>query len=165
MADPTIQGVIGTLGALAKGVQTLKELATAVEVKAGVIDLYDLVLAGQQAALEDHLKQRALLDKISDLEKELASVKAWEKQKERYALVNPWSDAAVVYALKASHKETEKPHWICTKCYDDGVRSILQLKTVGVEHNHYACPNCKTEIKVRGTRPRPRVDLGPGPRY
>ena len=46
-------------------------------------------------------------------------------QKKRYKLVIPWPQHAVgsvAYALKESMKESEPPHLICTKCYEDGRR-------------------------------------------
>ena len=76
-------------------------------------------------------------------------MKEWEKQKKRYKLINPWEKKpALVYALKESCKESEVAHWICTKCYDDGQRSILQP---GEDKNGLillVCPTCKAELNT-----------------
>lgn len=147
MVDLTAQGVIGSLSAAVKLLQSLKDTAGAAKVKPQLIELYDIILAGQSIAFEDNLAKRSLFDRIRELEEELTRAKAWEEQKTRYKLVSPWEDAvAVVYALKASCKDSEPAHWICTKCYDDGRRTILQPRE---DKNGYAllsCPTCKSEI-------------------
>jgi len=88
-----------------------------------------------------------MIQRVHDLEEEIARVRAWEEQKKRYKLVNPWEGAiSVVYALKESCKGTEPPHWICTKCYDDGRRTILQLRKDQKQYVLLVCPTCKSEI-------------------
>jgi Zn finger protein HypA/HybF involved in hydrogenase expression len=164
MADITlIQGAITGLKTatdIAKGFLDLKSMA---EVQGKVIELQAAILSAQSSALAAQSDQAAMADEIRSLKQEISRVKAWEETKQRYHLHEP-TQGTFVYALKEEYKGADPMHWICTKCYDDGSRSILQLKTVGVEHNHYACPKCKSEIKVRGTRPRPQVDMR-GPRY
>lgn len=146
MADPMSMSVVSAFGSLLKGLQAIKELAVSVEVKAKVTELYDVIIAGQQSALESNSKQQAMLETISQLKEELARVKAWEEQKKRYKLVNPWEGAvSVVYALKESCKGTEAPHWICAKCHDDGRRTILQ-PSIGKGAWLLVCPTCKSEI-------------------
>lgn len=42
-----------------------------------------------------------MIQRIRDLEEDVARIKAWEEEKKRYQLVNPWQGAAsLVYALK-----------------------------------------------------------------
>jgi hypothetical protein len=155
MVEPTAVGIISTFRALVQGVQAINDLAVSVEVKAQVTKLYDVIITGQQIALKDNLKQRAMLDTIGDLKEQIANMKAWEEQKKRYKLTNPWGNAAVVYALKESRKETENPHWICTKCYDDGRRTILQERLEKSGWVLMCCPTCKSEVHTgyRGIGP------------
>ncbi len=163
MVDPVGTGVVSAFGTLLKGLQTIKDLAVSVEIKAKVTELYDVILSGQQSALESNIKQQALLDTIGQLKEEIARVKAWEETKKRYSLYEPTA-GTFVYVIKEESKGEEPSHWICANCYNEGKRSILQLKTVGVENNHYLCPLCKTEFKVRGTRPMQNVQVNRGPR-
>lgn len=143
---------------IAKG---LSELKSATEFQSKAIDLQREILAAQSSALTAQSEQFSMLEKIRELEREVARVTAWDQVKQRYELHEP-TPGTFVYALKAENKGAQPSHWICAHCYNDGAASILQLKTAGVSNDHYLCPKCKTEFKVRGTRAAPRVDHGGG---
>ena len=120
---------------IAKG---MSELKTAAEIQSKVTDLQREILAAQSGALAAQSEQFAMMEKIRELQREVARVRAWEETKQRYQLYEP-SKGTFVYALKEGAHGADPSHWICTRCYDEGKRSILQLKTVGVEHDHYVC--------------------------
>lgn len=161
MVEPTLQTLGIGLASAAKILQTLKDLVRG-DAKAQVAALYDVILSAQTSALEANIKQSSMIERIRELEEELTRIKAWEETKQRYQLHEP-SPGTFVYALKELHKGAEPPHWICTNCYEDGKPSILQLKTAGVINDHYLCPHCKTEFKVKGSRPPPNTTINRGP--
>ena len=118
------------------------------DVQSKAIELQQIILSAQSSALAAQSEQFSLLNKISELEKEVARVKAWEEQKQRYALVSPWQ-GAVTYALKKASSNAEPPHWICANCYEDGRKSILNdllkiPKDAGRRHVGIDCPVCKS---------------------
>ena len=144
-----IQGTIAGLklaGDIAKGFMELKSMA---DVQGKVIELQSAILSAQSSALSANSDQAAMIDKVRALKEEIARVKAWESQKQRYALQAIWEDVAVVYALKASMSEGEPAHWICTKCYEDGIRMILQPRQTKDGHAFLACPSCNSELHNR----------------
>ncbi len=134
-----IQGTISglkTAGDIAKGLMDLK---TAAEVRSKVIELQSVILSAQSSAMDANAKQSVLVDTIRDFKEEIARMKAWGHQKQRYKLITPW-DGTLVYSLKESMKESEPPHWICTNCYESGVRSILQeRKNLKIGRPEYFC--------------------------
>lgn len=153
MGDPVSVGSIGAFGALLKTLQSIKDLAVGVEVKAKVTDLYDIILSGQAAAFEENLKQRTLLEEVRELKEQIASLEAWNAEKQRYALAEPWS-GAVVYALKESAASGEPPHYICTHCYEDRRKSILgdltQFPAKGAQGHAVLllnCSKCKAQLQ------------------
>jgi len=120
-----IQGAVMSLkaaGDIAKGLLHLQSLA---EVQTKVIELQSAILAAQSGALAAQSQQSTMIQRVRDLEEEIAHVKAWEEQKQRYQLIEPWN-GCFVYALKELCKGTEIPHWICEHCYQDGRKSIIQ---------------------------------------
>ena len=149
-----LQGAIlslKTASDIAKGFLHLKSLA---EVQGKVIDLQEAILSAQSSALAAQSEQFTMIEHVRDLEEEIARMKAWEGEKQRYQLMHPWKGVAfVVYALKESSKGSEPPHWICTKCYDDGRRTILQSNFNRNGFWLLVCPTCKAEIHsdLRGT--------------
>ena len=151
-----IQGTISGLklaGDIAKGILELKSLS---DVQGKVIELQSAILSAQSSALSANADQAAMVEEIRALKKEIADIKAWEEQKQRYKLVSPWGGAvSVVYSLKEKCKSSEPPHWICTKCYDDGRRTILQPRENKDGFILLVCPTCKSEIHsgFRGIAP------------
>lgn len=141
-----IQGTITGLkvaGDIAKSMLELKSLS---DVQGKVIELQGTILAAQSSALSANADQAAMADEIRTLKKEIARVKAWEAQKQRYKLHSPW-EGSVVYALKQSMSDSEPPHWICTSCYENGRKSILN-QIQGKEGWYLVtCPVCKSQVQ------------------
>lgn len=131
-------------GDIAAGLISLK---TMTEVQGKAIELNQKIIAAQHEIFAANTAQTALVQRVDALERQIAQMKAWDEQKKRYKLTNPWAGRpALVYALKEACKESEAAHWICTKCYDDGRRSILQPKEDKTRFLLLACPTCKAEI-------------------
>jgi len=139
-----IQGTIYSLklaGDLAKSLFELKSIS---DVQAKVVELQSIILSAQSSALAANAHQTTMIEEIRNLKEEIARVKAWEKEKQRYKLIDPWP-GTVLYALKKECSSSEPPHWICTKCYEDGIKSILnpQIKAIRLV---WVCPKCKCEF-------------------
>jgi rubrerythrin len=131
-------------GNIAAGLISLKTMA---DVQSKAIELNQKIIAAQHDIFAANAAQSAFVQRVSDLEKQIAQMKAREEQKKRYKLTNPWEgNPALVYALRASHKDSEAAHWVCTKCYDDGRRSILQPQKDKTGFILLYCPTCKAEI-------------------
>jgi len=137
----------------------LNKLSTMAELHGKAVELQQIILAAQSSALSAQSEQFSLIERIRQLEKEIADVKAWETTKERYDLEEVAS-GIFTYVLKPGVEPPEPSHWICTKCYEDGRRSILQLKGTYYGQRHYTCFHCDKEIAIPGgddERPRPLV--------
>lgn len=74
-------------------------------------------------------------------------MKDWEGEKNRYALVTIW-EGAVAYALKESMSMGEPPHWLCTNCYQDGKKAILNESVNAKNFHGVTCPVCKSTIQT-----------------
>lgn len=151
MLDPTGNSYVAAFGLALKGLEAMKGMSTKADLDKQAAQLFQIILAGQSGALEESVKQRALLETVRDLEEKLIRVNAWDQQKQRYELVPLWQ-GAVTYALKKEGSRGEPPHWICGTCYDNGRRSILN------DAIHYSasgrgrsflvldCPVCKAQV-------------------
>lgn len=144
----TLQSAISSLQTAGQIAKAMSELTASIELKAKVIDLQSTILAAQNSALAAHSDQFAMIERIRNLEKEIANVKAWAEEKKRYKMMPPWGNSIlVVYGLKESSKGTDPPHWICAKCYDDGRRTILNPKK-GSNNMLLHCPTCRTDMET-----------------
>ena len=125
----------------------LKDMNDAAVRNAAVIDLQGQILAAQE-------QQMVLVERVSELEKEVANFETWDAEKERYELTKVGDDAALAYTLKEGMESSEPSHQLCANCYSDGKKSILQKE---IRHNGRShlliCHRCKAEIYTFGENP------------
>ncbi len=149
-------GGLKTAGEIAK---TLLQMKSDAERQGKVIELQSVILAAQSSAIAAQSDQFTMLEQVRATKEELAKVKAWEAQKQRYKLITPFQ-GCVVYALQRSMSNGEAPHYICTNCYEDGKRSILQNAHPKEGWTVFACPLCKMQAPTgyRGSVPAGYAD-------
>jgi len=132
-------------GEIAVGLINLKTMA---EVQAKAIELNQKIIAAQHDIFAANAAQSTLIQRVNELEEEIARVKAWKETKQRYVLVSP-SSGFFAYALKSEGQPPEPAHWICAGCYEEGSRSILHGEKVDIGRKYFqVCPRCKTSIQT-----------------
>jgi hypothetical protein len=125
---------------LAKG---LKDIDDATRRNAVAIELQEKILAAREA-------QSAALERIGQLEKQVADFEAWDTEKKRYELKNI-GHSCFARMLKPEARGSKPPHFICANCYDNRRISVIQHgppkpgASIG-----YFCPNCGTIILPGG---------------
>ncbi len=133
-------GAFKTMLDMAKG---LKDLNDAAVRNAAVIDL-------QQTIIDAQAQQATLIERVRELEKEMARFETWETEKQRYRLTK-FVPGAVAYVLKRSEARGEPGHAICASCYERRTKSILQGNGEMLLVKHaFVCPVCKAAIKTGG---------------
>jgi Zn finger protein HypA/HybF involved in hydrogenase expression len=129
---------------ITKSLLDLKAISEVQVNQAKVIELQAAILSAQDSAFAANAHQTAMIKEIRDLKEEIARIKAWEEEKQRYKLVYAWA-GTMLYALKKECSTSEKPHWICTNCYEDGRKSILNPQ-IKARCLMLVCPRCKAEF-------------------
>jgi hypothetical protein len=127
---------------LAKGLKDISDVAIR---NAAVIELQEKILSAQRM-------QSALAEKVMDLEKEVAGLKAWGADKERYQLAEVAS-GVLAYAIKEAVRGTEPEHHLCPDCYQKGQKSVLQkeYREIG-RASLLVCHQCGLDLYVSGMR-------------
>ncbi len=128
-------GLFKTAFDIAKG---LKDINDATIRNGAIIELQEMILSAQQ-------QQAALIDRVRDLEKEVADLKAWGREKEQYELQQV-DLGAFTYVPKPDTEAAKQPHWLCANCYEDGKKSFLQVQGKapgGRVGESYTCRRCK----------------------
>ena len=90
---------------ISKGIKDLDDRTRRNE---AVIELQEKILGAQSA-------QSALIQAVGDLEKEVARLKAWDADKQRYKLAE-LRPGVVAYTLKEGMENGEPVHKLCTAC-------------------------------------------------
>ena len=134
------------LRAVSDMVVGLQNLKTTADVHAKAIELNQKILTVQQELFAAHMKETALVDEVRDLKGQIARMKDWDAEKQRYELAAPFS-GCMVYALKKSASDGKTAHYLCTSCYQKGQPSILQGREgrqtkEGKGHAAFICDVC-----------------------
>jgi hypothetical protein len=138
-------GSLKTAGEIAKGLINLHTMA---EVQAKSFELGQQIIDAQQQIFAAHAAQTTLIDKVRELEGQIARMKNWETQKQRYKLAAPFS-GCMVFALQKSMSGGETAHYLCTTCFNKGQPSILQGKEYADRSASYYCYICKTDAPTQ----------------
>jgi hypothetical protein len=119
--DAMVSEVIAGLGAfktLFDIAKSINDLDDTVKRNAAVANLWEQIIAAQQ-------RYTAALEQVDTLKEELARFETWDAEKEKCELkaVNP---GAFAYVPKPNAKPAEPNHWLCTSCFGNRKKSILQ---------------------------------------
>jgi hypothetical protein len=112
-------------------------------------ELQGVILEAMNQAIEAREAYAAQLNRIRALEAEVAELKAWGAEKERYELKKVGVGGTVAYMLKREARGPEPPHWLCPNGYAQGKKAFLQGGSLAGANRVYSCPNCDTRIAAR----------------
>jgi hypothetical protein len=127
-----------TMFDMAKG---LKDINDAAIRNGAVIELQEQILSAQTA-------QAALIQQISELEKEVADLKTWEGEKERYELVELPPGVWIRRLKESAAKAGEPIHPICCTCYEQRKISPLHASEPSMGVHHLTCNGCGAKLDV-----------------
>lgn len=114
-----------------------------------ILDMRNAVLDVQDYALTSQQVQFKQAERIKELEQTVAEYEKWEAERSRYSLVSVGRSGGVsVYLLRqdAAHEE-EPPHYICPRCYERRVKSILQRDGESRLRKSF-CPECSFGFQI-----------------
>ncbi len=145
-----IKGAVDGLKAARDIAKTAIGLHDAALLQDKVIELNDTIISAQSSALDAQADQFALVERVSELEKEIARFETWETEKQRYRLTQ-CAPGAFAYTVKRSEARGEPSHALCTACYERGVKSILQTNgELMISRHAWVCPSCGAEMRTHG---------------
>jgi len=124
---------------------TIKNITDDIELKAKTSELYNSIISLQNGIMSMQAENHSLLQENQMLSKKLMEIETWEKEKTKYSLCEI-SPKVFVYASNRTDNNTEPFHWLCAKCYNQGIKSILQLNDKAYSGYHYVCHNCSSVI-------------------
>jgi hypothetical protein len=151
MADMgMISAAIASLRLASDMAKTAVSLRDFTKLNETVIELQRVILAAQSDALAAQSDQFTLLQRINDLEKEIARLEEWNTEKTKYELTELRA-GVFAYAIKEDARGSEPAHKICPNCYSHGHKSILQNVKVALGRvDKFVCPDCGTTLYLHG---------------
>lgn len=147
------------ISAAIQSVKAVSELAKAAgsitnhnELMAAVADVNSKLMEATAVALASQERHSELLNRVAQLERELADLHARHRQAERY-LLHKFPTGSLAYRLKDEHESLEPAHYLCAKCVDEGGHTKLQPWA----NRRLKCFTCDTVIQVEpDPPPQPR---------
>lgn len=141
-----ISGAGGALKGAVSAAREIQKMQVDYSVKEKTYDLLDKLMDAQQQQMGLQELLMAAKSRIIELEDEINQQADWENEKSNYEPFHPTA-ATFVYRLKTNGNPDEKPHYLCTNCYDSGVKSVLQYKTSSIANSTFICHKCSGEYK------------------
>jgi hypothetical protein len=130
---------------IAKG---LKDIDDATKRSAAVIELQEKILSAQQ-------EQFALTEQLRGLQNKMATLDTWEAEKNRYELTD-FGGETLAYALKQSMANGEPPHRLCSACYQNRKKGILQPTGISAyKQEMVKCSECGKDFMLGNRVERP----------
>lgn len=143
-----ISAGFSSLNAAKQIIQGLNALNTEIAVNDAKIKLQSLILEAQQGLFAAQQAEAANAEKVALLEKEIMRLKDWSAEKERYEL-KKYNPGSFAYTPKRGMENGQPSHRLCSHCYEQGKKSILQ-GTADVSHRYrlHECPSCHFKIPI-----------------
>ena len=136
-------GALKTAFDIAKG---LKDIDDTARRNAAVIELQEKILSAQSS-------QADLVERVRELQTQVAGFEKWDAEKKRYALTD-FGGNSFAYSLKPEAANGEPSHRICPTCYEKRSKSILQFKFRSANgRDKYGCPACQHEFDFGHPQP------------
>ncbi|EOV2019911.1 hypothetical protein [Pseudomonas aeruginosa] len=152
-----IAGAYGGIKAATDITQGMLTLKTDAAVTTKVVELNGVLLGLQGQLNAAHAEHTDLTARIRELEAEIAKYIRWEKESARYTLTTT-EFGTFIYRIKPECQGGEPDHSLCVKCFDEGVKSVLQP----YNSLYVNCPRCETSLQIKPSvprKPRPRSRL------
>ena len=142
MASQSVQA-LGTLLKAANG------LANYNEIVAKVSDVNSKLMGANAVALAAQEKQSSLATKVQELEGEVAKLKDWSAEAERYE-VEEVATGVFAYLGKGQAVKLQSAQKLCANCFNQGTKSLLQQQHVEVGRQlSLVCHRCKANVVFR----------------
>lgn len=153
-----ISGAFSGLKTAAELTQGLLALKTDAAVSTKVVELNGVISGIQQQLFAAQADYSALTSRIRDLEAEIVDFKNWEEEKQRYEL-HELAPGTLVYRVKPEVKGAEPVHYLCTNCYQQRIKAILQYSGYSKGHKSFTCPSCKMMLLIKEPESESFIEL------
>lgn len=150
-----ITSALGGIKAATDMVKGLYSLKNEADINQAVINIQRTLLEAQSLAMQDRERQMELLSRIDELERKIADIENKNSDRNRYKLTE-FPTGRFAYVLDEENGNGEPVHKLCVKCWEDGQKSVLQVKYKHSGGESVYCPRCKDSLLLS---PFPEVKI------
>lgn len=140
----TSLNAINTLLSSAIGVRDeAKRLTASGEALSKLAEAHGKLLSMQIAATDSNTQHESVLREKRDLEEKIRDLEHQKQDFERYDL-HELSPGVLVYRLRPVEQSVEPMHFLCSRCRNEGKKSILARIETALKISH-TCPSCEVD--------------------
>jgi hypothetical protein len=151
----SVTTLFGTLKSIKEAADSLISLRDEHLIMGKVAEINSKLIDAQQGIFAVNAERSELVQTVGELEKEIADLKAWNVEKERYQLIALVSNV-MAYRLRSTESGTEPTHLLCANCFTDGKKSFLNQNVRGTSIDIFKCNRCGNELRADKDDGRPR---------
>ena len=148
-----ISSFMTSVDTLVKIASALQGIHNATNSDAKLFDLQRAAIDTQRAVLQVNEECAALIKRTGELENEIARLRNWEAEKQKYDLVHVSPNGPVAYVQKEAVPVGKSPVYVCATCFERGKKSPLQPEVRSPGNARVlVCNECGAEIYKSGIR-------------
>lgn len=152
--------LLKTASDLVKGFNSMQKEIAVGDIK---IELNNIILALQANTSSLNEKYNSLVYRKDELEKEIANLKDFKSQKDKYVL-SEITTGVIAYIPKDEKDRVSSNHWFCQNCLDNSQTfCIYQVKGKHSMDIDYHCPACKNQFTTKNpdyiNKPPPQSNI------
>ena len=151
----SITALLGTFKSIKDVAESMVALRDKHLITEKVAEINSKIIDAQQGIFAVNAERSELVQMVSALEKEIADLKAWNIEKERYQLVALASNV-MAYQLKPTESGIEPTHLLCANCFTDGKKSFLNQNVHATSIDIFKCNRCGNELRADKDDGQPR---------
>lgn len=134
-------------------IKTIQEIKDESQIQQKIMELNSAILALQSSLYAVNTALLSEQAQRTELESELKNLKNAQRQFENYVL-HKLPTGAFVYRFQPQISDTTPIHDICTNCYANGIKSILQMVKPNRLTEFLECPECHHQILIKSPAQR-----------
>lgn len=144
----TIQGALGSIKAASDMVKSVMDTSKEISapLRSELLSIREALVDAKEQTLAVRTEHEALVEEARKLKTQISNLKEWDREKERYTLSKVGD--GVAFALKEDAASGTPPHYLCTKCYNEGRKSILNPQKNNLHRVVLICPTCSSKFNT-----------------
>jgi hypothetical protein len=149
---PSLSAALGSLKAAKDIAEAMVGLRDAAAFQDKRLEFQSKIIDAQNSVFAANEERASLIETVRQLKEELASLKAWDAEKQKYELKQvPSYHGILAYAPKPETEGTEPSHWLCATCFQNRKTSVLQPEgRAGAQV--LVCHECGSDFYTQGIR-------------
>lgn len=144
-----ISAALASLNTIREIAQNASSARDQANINEAVTDIQARLIEAQNGVIESQAEQTRLAARVEELEQECMRLEDWSREAESYRL-HEIARGIFAYIHQNSEQPMESAHKLCSNCFNQGTKSILQQQRVAEGRQlRVKCHRCGSDMIFR----------------